>query len=468
MTIRQAYVPYRQGYNIGVGADLATGSPMGKAVEGVASKVDGAGAATVQFNVRRIQSTEELEQALGIDAEASLGCSIFGGGVSARFSFAKSTKVQSSSLFMLVSAQVELAFESVDDPVLSSDADLLLQHPDIFAERYGDAFVRGIQRGGLFIGTLQIDTASAQQSSQIAGELAGSYGLFSADVKTKFASIQSRYNCSVFVNMYHEGGPVDLKISDFSNPQELLDNANTFLSSFKTQAEDQVAKPYFVTLASMAIARSKNLPPNDEDVAHAQGVLMACTKARSRILDQLNLVEYILSSPDKFSFPPSCTPDTLAKLQALFESDIDTVSRCASAAIDVPKGALMPADYAKGVSITYPQGVLPQDMPVPKAGKLTLVPDFSACASWVDCNALAASKGLTAQQVFANLAPDTFKVIAVSPAPGTSVAEGSVVNITTQRATLTFVGSNGGPVFIPWLGTVPSTINYTPILRPNP
>ena len=466
MTIRQAYVPYRQGYNIGVGADFATGSPMGKAVDGVATKVEGAGAATVQFNVRRIQSTEELEQSLGIDAESSLGCSIFGGGISARFSFAKATKVQSSSLFMLVSAQVELAFESVDEPVLTSDADLLLEHPDIFGERYGDAFVRGVQRGGLFIGTLQIDTASAQQSSQIAGELAGSYGLFSADVQTKFASIQSRYNCSVFVNMYHEGGPVDLHITDFTNPHELLENANAFLSSFKTQPEEQVAKPYFVTLAPMAIARSKNLPPNNEDVEHAQGVLMACTKARSRILDQINLVEYILANPDKFNFPATCTPDTLAKLQALFESDIDTVSRCASAAIDVPKGALMPADYAKGVSIQYPQGVLPLDMPLPKAGKLTLVPDFNACASWVDCNALAASKGLTAQQVFANLDPDTFKVISVSPAPGTPVSEGSVVNITTQRTKVTFVGSNGGPIFIPWMRNIPP--NYTPVLQPNP
>jgi len=48
--------------------------------------------------VQRIHSTAELEQALKIDAEASFGCAAFGAEVSARFGFARSSKVQSSSL----------------------------------------------------------------------------------------------------------------------------------------------------------------------------------------------------------------------------------------------------------------------------------------------------------------------------------------------------------------------------------
>ena len=448
MPIRQVYVPYRQGYNIGVGADLSTGSPMGKAVNGNATKVAGAGAATVQFRVQRIQSTEELEEALGIDAEASYGCASFGAGISARFSFAKKTKVQSSSLFMLLTAQVELAFESIDDPALSDDADGLLDRPDIFVQRYGNVFVRGVQRGGLFVGTLRVETTSSQQSTDIAGELAGSYGLFSGDITSKFTSIQTKYQCSIFVDMYHEGGPVDLLITDPANPKQLLDNANAFLSSFRTQSEEQVAKPYFVTLAPLSIARSRNLPLNTADVEHAQDVLIACTKARSRILDKINLIEYILGAPDKFTFPQNCNAAALAKLQADFESDLDIVAQCASAAINSPKGAAMPADFATVKGKQYPKGVLPEEMPVPKAGKFTKIPDFTNCASWIECNSLAVGKGLTAQQDFSDALSGAFKVLTFSPPVDTVVPEGTVVNITTQRAKVG--GTTDDGTYRPW------------------
>jgi hypothetical protein len=435
MPIRQVAVPYRQGYNIGVSADLATGSPMGKAVDGVATKVQGAGAATVSFSVKRIQTTEELEEALDIDAEASYGCAAFGAGISARFSFAKNSKIQTSSLFMLVTAQVELAFESVDDPALTQDADNLLDRPDIFNLRYGNVFVRGVQRGGLFVGTLRVDTTSAQESTAISTELAGSYGLFSADAKAKFNSLQRKYNCSVYVDMYHEGGPVDLKINDITNPNDLLDNANRFLESFRTQPEDTVAKPYFVTLAPVSIARSVKLPPNTADVEHAQDVLVACTKARSRILDKLNLLEFVLANAEKFTFELGVGPRELAAVQANFEMDLDIVAQSASAAINSPVKAKMPGAFAIEKGKAYPNGILPENMPRPIAGKMTKVPNFSNCANWQQCVALAAQFGLVAQQQIAtNVEPSTFKVLSFSPPFDYDVTEGAVVTITTQPA----------------------------------
>lgn len=89
MAIGQITVPYFRGcgYNFGVGVDLATGSRMGKVVDGAASVVEDAEGATVEFRVERIQSTEELEQALGIQAEANYGCGAFGAGASASARF---------------------------------------------------------------------------------------------------------------------------------------------------------------------------------------------------------------------------------------------------------------------------------------------------------------------------------------------------------------------------------------------
>lgn len=361
MAIGQVTVPFKNDYNFGVGADLATGSPMGKVVNAPAVPVEQATGKTVHFQVQRIQSTEELEQALGIDAEASYGCGAFGAGVSARFSFAKKAKIQTSSLFMSVTAQVELEFLSIADPILSPDARTLMDRPDVFAMRYGNVFVRGIGRGGLFTGWLRVETASSQQSEEIAAELQGSYGLFSAEAQSKFKSLQEKYRTSAYLDFYHEGGPVDLRISDFTNPLELLENANRFLESFNTDAA-AVARPYFATLAPVTIAQGP-LPPNSADLEHAQDVLVACSKARSRLLDKINLLEYILDNAGKFQFANGTDRTSLQKTVQDFQADLDLVAACASAAIRSPAAALMPATYAEMTGSVYPRATLPENLP---------------------------------------------------------------------------------------------------------
>jgi PASTA domain len=431
MAIGQVTVPHIGGYNSGVGADFATGSPMGKVVDGVPSPVDQAAGSVVEFQVQRIQSTEELEQALGIDAEASYGSGSFG--VSARFSFAKKQKVQSSSLFMSVTCHVELEFLSIDDPILSQDAQTLVNSPEAFTARYGNVFVRGIGRGGLFVGTLRMETGSSEESQQIAAELQGSYGLFSADAKLKFDNLQKKYRTSTFFDMYHEGGPVDLKIKDPTNPMELLENANSFLDSFKTDPS-KVARPYFVTLAPVPIARGAP-PPNSADLEHAQDVLVACAKARSRVLDKINLLEYILDNSSKFDFPADTDRSGVQKALEDFQADLDLIADCASAAIRSPAGADMPALYAQKNGKVYPRATLPDNLPLPKSAKMVDVPDFTGCQSWVACNEVATQAGLVAEQTLASIDPgDQFKVKSVSPPTGTSVPEGTKVEIITQPA----------------------------------
>ena len=437
MAIGQVTVPYLPGYDFGVGADLATGSPMGKVVTGSETTVQRASGATINFEVQRIQSTEELERALGIDAEASYGSGSFGPNVSARFSYAKKTKVQSSSLFMLVTTRVDLAFLSIDEPALGQDAQNLVGNPDAFKARYGNMFVRGIGRGGLFVGTMRIETQSSEESLDIAAELKGSYGLFSADIKAKFSDMQKKYKTSTFINMYHEGGPIDLKIADLTNPLELLDNANRFLDSFNTDP-DRFAVPYFVTLAPIAIAQGP-LPPNSADLEHAQDVLVACAKARSRLIDKANLLDYILDNQSRFDFAAGADPAALQQASNDFEGDLDLIADCASTAIRSPSEAAFPATYAKNLGSVYPKAALPV-LPSPKAAKMATVPDLSACKNWGECNQAIGDVGLVAEQVQANIAPgDAFKVLDVSPPVGTSIAEGTVVRIVTQPAKVVVV-----------------------------
>src|SRR5262249_43889773 len=132
MPLVQVKVPYREGYDYGIGADLASGSPMGMVVDGEVSGVRYAPAAITRYDITRIHSTSELESKLGINVEASYGCAAFGAGISARFGFAKDSKIQSSSLFMTVTANVLLGFTQIDVPALTPRAVEVVNRIDVF------------------------------------------------------------------------------------------------------------------------------------------------------------------------------------------------------------------------------------------------------------------------------------------------------------------------------------------------
>src|SRR5688572_32992833 len=98
MAQTQVEVPYKKNYDFGVGVDLATGSPMGKVVDGVVSGVTGAIGATTFYDISRIHTTTDLESALGINVEASGGCGCFS--ASGGFDFAKKSKSHTGALVM--------------------------------------------------------------------------------------------------------------------------------------------------------------------------------------------------------------------------------------------------------------------------------------------------------------------------------------------------------------------------------
>ena len=77
MVLTQVKVPYVENYDVGIGVDIASLSPMGKAVVGETSGVDGADGSTVSFAIDRVYSTAELSSKMGISVEAGGGCGVF-------------------------------------------------------------------------------------------------------------------------------------------------------------------------------------------------------------------------------------------------------------------------------------------------------------------------------------------------------------------------------------------------------
>lgn len=410
---------------------------MNRAVVPEPSPVDNAGGGVVSYQITRIQTTEDLERELSINAEASYGCAAFGAGISARFDFCSKQKVQSSSLFLAVTAKVELGFQSIDDVRLGDAAANLKDRPDVFKDRYGTMFVRGIGRGGLFVGIVRIDTRNSSESNDISASVSGSYGLFSADASTKFKELQEKFQSNININIYHEGGPINLAIRDTQNPVQLLEAMNAFLDSFQN-TPDQVSVPYFVTLAPLTIAEGP-LPLNSADLQQAQDTLAACTKARSRIMDKINLLGFVLERPQDYKFAETVGQAQLQATLDHYQRDLDMVARCASNAINSPAEARMPAPFADRAEQAEGRGAyvwatLPDPMPEPKAAAPVSVPDFSTCKSWTDCVARAAERGLTAEQVIESTQPkqDAFTIVSVDPPGGAVVPAGTVVRIHTM------------------------------------
>lgn len=361
MAQTQVEIPYVRGYDFGIGVDLATGSRMGKVVEGDVSGVTDAIGATTSYDISRINTTSELETALGIDVEASGGCGLFS--ASGRFSFAKKSKVQSSSLFMILTANVALEDLSIDDPTLSPMASSLANRPEVFSTRFGNMFISALGRGGLFVAVMEISTMNSEEKESISAELSGSYGLFSAEAKMNLEKIQKDYSSEIHINVYHEGGPVNLFQQDIRDPEQLYIVMQQWLTSFQDNPSEN-SRPYSVTLSPIAIANGP-IPPNAADREHAQDIVKICAKQRSKILDGLNLMEYISQNPSRYTFVEPTTPADITQAFVGYQADLDLVAEAASHAINYVTEAVTPAEFAIRTGKLYPQGVPPMPMPTP-------------------------------------------------------------------------------------------------------
>lgn len=366
MAQTQVQVPYTKNYDFGIGVDLATGSPMGKVVDGVVSGVSNAGGATTSFKISRIHTTSDLESTLGLDVKASGGSGCFA--ASGRMDFVQNSKIQTSSLFMAITATVELENLSIDEPALTPPAAQIASRDDVFSTRFGNMFVRGMGRGGLFVGVMRINTMNSEDSKSISSELSGSYGAFSAEAKEKFQEIQKKYRSDLSIIVYHEGGPIGLSMGKLEDPNHLYIMLQQWLQAFQDNPA-QNAVPYSATIAPIAIANGP-IPPNAAEIQLVQDILVISAKQRSMILDGLNLMEFISQNPSRYDFVAPTTLADIVKAFVGYQADLQLVADTATHAINNVKEAMTPAEFARKQGKSYPQGVPPMPMPTQEKGML--------------------------------------------------------------------------------------------------
>jgi hypothetical protein len=145
---------------------------------------------------------------------------------------------------------------------------------------------------------------------------------------------------------------------------KLLAAANQWLKAMYDNP-DKYGVPYEWTLTPIAIAEGP-MPPNQAEIEHAQDVLKFCFQERATLLDQLNLLNWWSRHQDHYDWTGAATAQQIADSVRATQIDLDTVASCASAAIDDPAHAVMPAGYAATQS---PPRTYPSSLPLPKGPK---------------------------------------------------------------------------------------------------
>jgi len=326
-------IEYHEGLTYGVGVDTASGDARNIAVTGTPSTILDAHGSTISFYIRQVTSVEDLETHLGISASASGGVGLFS--ASARAEFAKSCNVHSESVFLISKVKVNHAFSQIDKPGIDPTAAGLLANgrTDLFQQRFGDMFVRGLNSGGQFFGVIQIVAQDQREKSSLQASVTAAYGGFAAKGEVSFdKTFQDAVSThQTIVTCHIEGGDDSIPVP--RTVDTMMNRAASFPGELKN-----TAVPYSALLNSYTILPLPALP-NYFDLQQQKDVLTECAHLRSATLMQINEIDYIINSPDEY---PDSAKYSLGDLRNSLNSDLDTIATAASFAFDHPKEARAP------------------------------------------------------------------------------------------------------------------------------
>ena len=332
----QVMVPYVRGYDYGIGVLFASGSPMGMAVTGTPASVPGGGGGIGDFNFQQIQNSQDLEEQLGISADAGAAIGLFS--ASDQFDYVRKCQLQTYSLALLIWCKKSFGYKQFNEPAINDTAFPTVGNPTLFFQRYGDCFVRGISTGGRFFGLIRIDCKNQETRTSIENALSGSYGPFGADVRNKLQDAINTAFATTDVHLHVEGGDIGPNLPQ--DTKSLLAAVDLW-----NQSVEANAIPYEVGLAPYIIADGPN-PPSEFDFEHQRQVLQRCVQLRSTQTDLINQVDFVLD-PKHIDDFESFDANSLNSVRADLADDLDIIKEAADYALSNANDALEPESYAQ-------------------------------------------------------------------------------------------------------------------------
>ncbi|MEU4275338.1 hypothetical protein AB0F57_10375 [Streptomyces tanashiensis] len=328
-------MPYREGIDYAVGVDRLTGEVLSLGVvPGPVTSPPGSGGGTAAYNFSLIQSYESLQKAIDMEVEASGRYGLFS--AEGKFKFVDQANFNTQSTFLLARVVVENAFKQCMEATLTDPARKLLANnkADVFRQRFGDSYVRGIKDGGEYFALISITSSFLEEQHKIGVALRARYdGLVASgevsgdfDEETKKMIQRSEINVLTF-----QRGGIDEGLGFTGNTAEVINRLRDF-----PKIANANPVPYFAQTAEYTIL---DLPEgaNPIDIQNQREVVEDCMKARFRLLTIKNDLEFIQLHPDFFEGSPDL--GKLSEWNAAVTDQINLMTEAASRALNSPSDA---------------------------------------------------------------------------------------------------------------------------------
>ena len=424
-------IPYQGGMKLGFGYNQLAGTHLTTpAVQGTVSAIAQAIGEGVLSSFLRITDLDTLHQELGVTVDA--GGSYYGVSADVKVNYANECNVSQFATHVMVRVTVQDAFENFDAPVLTDDARNLLTNTGgiqstRFRERFGDAFIDGLQKGGEYFATWEIVSVDETVREAIATKVeAGFNDLVAAahlDVDVQTAKASSSSHVEVHVHVMQKGAidPTDQTM------QEILNKAHNFPPSV---AGDNAA-PFAVSIADYKTLNLPNDAFNFIDIQNQKDVLEEHARKRFDFLTLRNSISYIRLHPEDFED----VDDTLLAKQLRDVTDaINKMEEEASACLRNPGACqFTPFDVSD-----FPLPRVKRGSPLPTT---VMVPDFSEASTEDVVKRLAANNHLKYELTYDNqLSPIeereglfNFKIVDQTPRGGSPVSVETTVRLIAHK-----------------------------------
>jgi hypothetical protein len=303
-------VPFVDGMKIGLGYNRLTGEvmPSKGAVGPSVSGLGQAGGQQVSIDCVTVEDVESLHKSLGVSVDA--GGSYMGFSGSAKVDYVSACDFSSFSTYVLVRVSVQNAFNSLDEPELSPDANELVVagNPDRFRQRFGDTFIAGVRSGGEYFAIYQLTSTSQSERESLAVQVHAAFNgvVASASLNTAInsATEHSTSHLQVQVHVFRQGtiSEADLNLED------IMHTAKTF----PVNVSAANAFPYTVQLQDYSRLRNPNDHFNYIDIQNQQDVLADLAQKRFAFLALRDDFAYILKHVEDFQNADGSAADRAA------------------------------------------------------------------------------------------------------------------------------------------------------------
>jgi hypothetical protein len=217
------------------------------------------GALFTQFSTTLVTNSEQLRQALSIDAKIDASYLSFGGG--ANFSFSDSSAFSSDAITVIISATTEFGRIALGPPKLTPTAAAVLKDGAKFANTCGTRFVQIEHRGAAVYTIVTLSSVTNEDQSAIKAGLAahGGWGPLNGSAATNFQNELSRaaHSGRLSVQVVATGGSGFGSLSDLivaaSTKSNSLDEIKKALGNFLKDFKAENAAPIGYQVASMEL-----------------------------------------------------------------------------------------------------------------------------------------------------------------------------------------------------------------------